>query len=258
MIETRHLRLRDHATLVLRHGRARGRPPVVLVHALGLDHRMWDGVARQLADDREVITYDMRLHGAAADAPATTLAEFADDLGEIADQFGIEQAHVAGISMGGAVAASFAARQPGRFASLTLICAPARSVPAFEERALSVERDGIAAQIEPTLQRWFDDDAAARQDAAVAYARSRIAASGVAQWAASWRALAAFDPQPLSREIRTTLVAGTADRSTPPAHMQGLLAIAPQARFRVIEGGTHMLALDRAADLAAELRLAIG
>lgn len=257
MTAARRIRLRDHETLTVRHGSNQGGFPIILVHALGLDHRMWNGVASSLSADHELLAYDTRLHGAAASAPIGSLKDYVRDLLEIMDIHEIEQVHLAGVSMGGAISASFAAEHPSRLKSLSLICSPARSAGAFEERALAAEREGIAAQIDSTLQRWFDEDATKRADAAVIYARGQIISTTVARWAASWRALAQFDPRPLPTSLPVTLIAGSEDRSTPPTHMQDLLRIAPHAQFHVIEKGSHLLALERPVELAALIERSI-
>ena len=38
------------------------RPPLVLVHGVGLDHTMWDLVVDELAADRLVVRYDLFGH----------------------------------------------------------------------------------------------------------------------------------------------------------------------------------------------------
>ena len=45
-------------------------PTVVAIHGYPDDHRVWDGVAADLAADHRVVTYDVRGAGA-SDAPPT-------------------------------------------------------------------------------------------------------------------------------------------------------------------------------------------
>src|SRR2546430_11108417 len=97
---TRRISLSDHETVVARAG-DRG-PAVVLVHALGLDWRMWEPVMASLADGRRVFAYDIRGHGWASgrDCPVT-MARTAADLVGVLDAFELDQAHVVGLSYGG-------------------------------------------------------------------------------------------------------------------------------------------------------------
>ena len=63
----RRVRLADHETLVAQGGAAG--PAVVLIHALGLDWRMWAPVLERLSPGRRVFAYDVRGHGSAAGCP---------------------------------------------------------------------------------------------------------------------------------------------------------------------------------------------
>ena len=56
-------------------------PWVVLAHALGVDHQLWDGIAARLSDRHRVLRYDARGHGkTTAPHGAYTLFQMADDV----------------------------------------------------------------------------------------------------------------------------------------------------------------------------------
>ena len=56
-------------------------PLVVLLHGVGLDHRMWRPVAALLQDEFDVLTPDLLGHGSNAPAAdGTTLRDLADDV----------------------------------------------------------------------------------------------------------------------------------------------------------------------------------
>jgi 3-oxoadipate enol-lactonase len=146
---TRRIRLADHETVVAQMGDAG--PAVVLVHALGLNWRMWEPVLGQLSEGRRVFAYDIRGHGWAAGAPVPfTMAGAAADLVGVLDALGLDQAHVAGLSYGGSIAQTAAVGYPGRFLSLALMATTDHPFAAFEDRAHSGESDGLAAQVAPT------------------------------------------------------------------------------------------------------------
>jgi hypothetical protein len=64
-------------------------PPVVLLHALGLDWRMWEPVMAPLAERRRVFAYDLRGHATAETRPAEfTMADAAADLVGVLDALG--------------------------------------------------------------------------------------------------------------------------------------------------------------------------
>lgn len=229
--------------------------PVVLVHALGLDRRMWRDVIGPLAARHRVIAYDLRGHGRAAAAPATTgLDLFAQDLHRLLDRLGLAKVHLVGLSLGGSIATRFAAEWPQQLHSLTVVAATAWGHPAFEARAIAAETEGMAAQIVPTLTRWFTPAALAADGAAVRWAREKVRRAIVSDWAASWRALAgiSIEQRLPSIQVPTHVIAGEHDASTPPSLMRGFAAI-PGATFDVIEGAPHMISLEKPAELAAAI-----
>jgi pyruvate dehydrogenase E2 component (dihydrolipoamide acetyltransferase) len=104
----------------LRHG-DRG-PALVLVHGFGASHAAWDPVTVGLTGAARTTAYDLPGHGSSLDAPGAGQAKAAARaiLEDMATN-GIDRFHVAGHSMGGAVAALMALVAPERVASLTLL-----------------------------------------------------------------------------------------------------------------------------------------
>jgi 3-oxoadipate enol-lactonase len=244
--------LADHHTLVVDEGK--GDPPMLVLHPVGLDRRMARLVRPRLTGARRVISYDLRLHGAAAAAPETfSLDRCADDARVLLDRLRIERAHVVGLSLGGAVAQHLALAHPERVAALSLVATMAKADrEAYLGRAEAAEREGMAAQVAPTLTRWFTEGALAANRWAVRYARECVRSADVAAWAATWRGLAEIDTLDRLHELAppTQVIAGDADRSTPPGAMRPIAERIPGAVFEVIDGGPHMVALDRPAPLA--------
>jgi pimeloyl-ACP methyl ester carboxylesterase len=96
--------------------------PLVLIHALGADRRMWDPVLDRLAEERDVIALDLPGFGG---SPAVDPARPVDLAAAVAAQLaalGVERPHVAGNSLGGWVALELA--YAGEARSVTAI-APA-------------------------------------------------------------------------------------------------------------------------------------
>ncbi|KAE8763756.1 alpha/beta fold hydrolase [Georgenia thermotolerans] len=247
--------LGDHATTVLERpasGRAVG-PPLVLVHALGLDRRMWRDTVAAIPVDRRVIAYDLRGHGTAGAAPhVRSLEQLARDLDTLLDRLGVDGAHVAGLSLGGAIAQVYALSRPARVSELTLVATVAVPQPAFLERGAAAQAGGMASVLAPTMTRWFTPEALAVNGWAVRYARRQVLGADPDAWAASWRALARVDTLGRLARLRmpTRLVTGALDVSTPPRVMAEIAARVPGGRLTVIDGGPHMLSLERPGELA--------
>jgi 3-oxoadipate enol-lactonase len=239
------VRLADHDTVVAQVG-DRG-PAVVLVHSLGLDWRMWEPIMAGLAAaGRRVFAYDLRHHGVAAAAPAAaSMSTLADDLVGVLDALGLDRVHLAGLSMGGGIAATAVLDHPDRFGSLALLATTDHPFPAFEDRARAGETCGTAAQVAPTLTRWFTPAALADNGWGVRYARERLLRLDSADWAAAWRVYATLDVQErLARIAAPVLVlAGELDASTTPQIMTALARRIPGAAYRELPGTPHQQAL---------------
>jgi 3-oxoadipate enol-lactonase/4-carboxymuconolactone decarboxylase len=109
-----------------------GGAPLVMLHSLGTTSDVWDAQAAALARSFRVIRPDMRGHGLTGCTPGPySMALLADDLAGVLDALQVNQAHIAGISIGGMIAQAFAAAYPGRAASLMLVDT-AMAIPSAE------------------------------------------------------------------------------------------------------------------------------
>lgn len=91
-------------------------PPVLLVHGLGSNLRLWDGVADALADQgHDVVAVDLRGHGG-SDGPdgGYDLPTVAGDLERLVAALGLDRPFVAGQSWGGNVVLELAWSAPDR------------------------------------------------------------------------------------------------------------------------------------------------
>lgn len=104
--------------------------PVVLIHGLAGDHTAWTPQLPRLAARYRTIAFDNRGAGRSTqkDEPVTT-EDLARDTLSLLDELAVEQAHVVGRSMGGAVAQHMALLDPGRVESLVLLASFARLDP---------------------------------------------------------------------------------------------------------------------------------
>src|SRR5260221_506188 len=96
--------------------------PVVLIHGLGSSTRDWEAQVPELAEDYQVITFDLRGHGQ-SDKPAGPyqMSQYGDDLAGLMGALGVASAHIVGISLGGCVALQFALDYPAQVRSVTVV-----------------------------------------------------------------------------------------------------------------------------------------
>ncbi len=100
-----------------------GGPTLALSHGWLGPTEDWPASVFDLAKHVRLLVYDVRGHGrttAPEDPEAYSLPLYAQDLRALLDELDIEQAHIAGVSQGGMIAAQFAVDYPERTRSLVL------------------------------------------------------------------------------------------------------------------------------------------
>ncbi|MCO6010295.1 alpha/beta hydrolase [Actinoallomurus purpureus] len=244
--------LTDHETVVTQMGD--DGPAVVLIHSMGVDRRMWEPVMPRLSAGRRVFAYDVRCHGEAVGAPIPfTMADTARDLLGVLDVLAVDRAHLVGLSLGGAIAQTAAVAWPDRFVSLALLATTDHPFPdVFEARARSAETEGMPAQVDGTLTRWFTPEALAADGWAVRYARECVERFDPAVWAATWRAYKSLDVMGRLDGFpgRILLMGGGSDVSAPPEFMAALAERIPGAHRQEVARAPHMLPLERPVEVA--------
>ncbi|MCH2559037.1 MAG: alpha/beta fold hydrolase [Alcanivorax sp.] len=99
-------------------------PVVVLIHGFGADGTNWLHFANELQGDYYFVIPDLPGHGRTTPRTADMnygISEQAERVFALLDEMQVERFHVAGNSMGGAIAIEMARRQPNRLLSLGLV-----------------------------------------------------------------------------------------------------------------------------------------
>ena len=254
------IQLSDHQTLAWdSHGQglAGKSVPMILIHALDMDHRFWREVYPELAKKGRTIAYDIRGHGHARGAPPTTsLDQLADDVRHLMDRLAIPEADVYGASYGGAIAQHVALNMPDRVRSLALIAMFAKA-PREElaERATDAEQHGMEAQVARSIIRWFLPATIAEDPWMVRYARNCVRRARVVEWAAAWRTMSQLDVSTRagSLDVPVLVLSGKQDLSSTPEMMQSTADVYKRAQFQAIDPGTHMMVMEQAPAVATAL-----
>jgi pimeloyl-ACP methyl ester carboxylesterase len=101
---------------------ARGAPTAVLIHGLSGTSRWWARVIDHLPADLGIISLDVRGRGNSHEAPPPfDLPTIADDVARALDHLEVDRAIVAGYSMGGWIAALFAAEHHERVRRVLMV-----------------------------------------------------------------------------------------------------------------------------------------
>ncbi|MBO4255414.1 alpha/beta fold hydrolase [Streptomyces griseorubiginosus] len=245
----------------------RADPPVLLVMGTGASMLWWDEeFCRMLAEGgRFVIRYDHRDTGRSVTyepgRPGYTGADLVRDAVGVLDAYGIEAAHLVGVSAGGALVQLAALDHAPRVLSLVLI-STSRAVPGgpelpppseefmrfvssaqvdWKEKASVVDHQVAYARLLAGGRRPFDE-AAVRDLVRRDVERARDFAA-----VRNHDLLAEGEPsrRPLSSiAVPTLVVHGTADPLFPLAHGEALAEEIPGARLLALEDAGH--GVDRA------------
>ena len=224
---------------------------VLLVHAIGCDHRMWDGLGTALAPRFRVIRMDVRGHGASPVTPGPySLDQLADDARDLLDTLKIEKAHWVGLSMGGMIGQAFALRHPKRLGKLVLANTTStygtQGPQMWEARAKAVGEGGMAAVKELAMQRYFTDDFRASHSDIVDRIGAGFLATDPEGYIACCNAIRDLEfSGDLHRIAAPTLViAGEKDVGTPVSMSKAIAEAIPGAKLAVIPGAAHLSAVE--------------
>lgn len=101
--------------------RAGAGPLLVLMHGIGGNRSNWTDQLPAFAEHFTTVAWDARGYGDSDDYPdQLRFEDFSADLMRVLDHYGVQRAHLLGISMGGRIAIDFCARAPERVATLVV------------------------------------------------------------------------------------------------------------------------------------------
>jgi len=243
-------------------GRGEG-PPILLSHGVTLSSRTWVKQMESLPDGGfRAIAYDHRGHGQSTlGEGGHTLDTLADDMRAVLEGLDLTDVVIVGHSMGGIAAQLLCLRHPEvaarRVAGMVLLSTLSRTALAANRHLLrALERiTGAAPDAGGLLGLTNLGLLVARigfgadpQPSQVELTRQMIAACDPATRKAAPRALLGLD---ISRELQhirvpALVVCGTNDVITPPAESRRIARRIPGARLELLDGGGHMLMLERA------------
>ena len=242
-------------------------PPIVLIMGAGGSMDRWETpfCARLAAAGRYVIRYDHRDTGGSTTYPPGRPGYTGDDL--VADAVGIldalevRRAHLAGLSMGGALVQRITVEHPGRVLGITLMStSPAGpggpDLPPMSA-GLRAMFDEASAPAEPD---WSDRDAAIEyllagerpyagprgiDEAAMRALLGHIYDRSISMPSGNNHYLVDGTPMPRARlaeiAVPALVIHGTDDPLFPPAHGEALAREIPGARLLLIDGLGHEL-----------------
>ncbi|HEY6927300.1 MAG TPA: pimeloyl-ACP methyl ester esterase BioH [Steroidobacteraceae bacterium] len=231
--------------------RGRG-PDLVLLHGWGLNLRVWDGLARELANSFRVITVDLPGHGHSpwnpkARTPAEQAWQVHATLASRSDRYSL-----LGWSMGGQIAIDLAAAMPGSVERLVLVATTPRFAASEDwphgMPAATLEK--LATQLRTNYKRTVSEflELQVRGSTASERVLAELHASLFSHGEAHPKALVAGLNTLKSSDLRsmlslirapTLVVAGQYDRVTLPAASRALAEGLTDGRYVEFRRAAH-------------------
>lgn len=222
--------------------------PLVLIHGLASSMGLWAGLDQGQLEGTEIISYDLRGHGASERAAgAHTLTKHVADLKGLLAALSIQRATFAGHSLGGMIAMELAASNPEMVAGLALLdttaAFPQATRDLFFELASSASFNGMPAITDKFLQLSFSPQFTEANPKMIATIRKGMLASDAASIAAAARMVAKVDLRQRLSAIQcpTLVLVGEQDQLTPPALAEELAAGIKGAQLHIIPESGHAL-----------------
>ena len=237
-------------------------PPLVLLHGFVGDSREWRRQIDDLSAEFMVVAWDAPGSGRSSDPPETfRLSDYADRLGAFIDALGLGQAHVAGLSFGGALALELYRRHPTIPMSLVLASAYAGwtgSLPAdiVEQRLGQTLRAANSPPdqfVQSMIPSMFSKSPPPERVEEFKQIMLEIHPAGFRAMA---RALAEADLRDIlpSIAVPTLLLYGDEDVRAPLTVAQDLHSKIPASRLVVMPGVGHMSSVEASERFNTEVR----
>jgi 3-oxoadipate enol-lactonase/4-carboxymuconolactone decarboxylase len=240
-----------------------GGPLLALLPSLGTTTAVWSGVVDALHRDQaltdlRILEIDLPGHG---ESPAATEPFTVHDLAtavlDVIDELGDSEFHLAGISLGGAVALDLVLGEPTRVQSLTMVCSGARigSPDGWAERARGVRASGTASLVTGSASRWFAPGFLGQDAGVGARALAELLDVDDESYGYCADALGRFDLTTEATALTrpALIVSGDLDAVTTPAAMRALADSISGSTYLNLPGASHLATLERPAEIARAL-----
>jgi 3-oxoadipate enol-lactonase len=228
--------------------------PLLIVMGLGGDLLAWAPQIPAFAEQHRVVAVENRDVGRSspADGPYE-IADMATDTLALADELGLDDFHLLGLSMGGAIAQNVALRAPGRVRTLTLCVTWGGSGPYGQVRSRligeQVKRMSPEEHVDFLMLQTMSEEFYADPDS-VAWLRGMILQNPNPQpidaFLRQFDACGRHDVRDRLGELAmpTHVIGAGHDVMVPPWKSTELAELIPGAKLTMLDGAPHMVNIE--------------
>lgn len=227
-------------------------PPLVLIHGLGLDLRVWDALLPHLHN--RCLRIDLRGHGGSDNPkPPYSMGKLTRDVEQLMTHFTLKDAVVVGAGEGGLVAQGLAAKRLDLVRGMVLTGSATRfaNPDVWERRLAALKAAGadMDAQCEQLLgPRW-------QTSPVLDQVRGMLARTRPEGWQGVAAATATADLYQTTATLTlpTLVLAGADDRKVPPDLQRELAELVAGAEVHLLRGSGHLAMLTHPDSFSAAL-----
>lgn len=225
--------------------------PLVFIHGVGLNHRVWQAQIDFFYPDYPVLVYDMLGHGDSRPPSAEPeLVDFSQQLEQLLQYLDIGDAHIIGHSMGALIAVAYALEFGSRVHTLIPMNIVYQRTTAQRQlvmqRAQDVIDSGQIIGIEQALQRWFPRPVEESSQQKIDQLREWMEQLDPYFYGLIYRLFAKSDCAFCGRlnqlDMLTLYLGAENDINSTPEMSQQMAAQTPQGSATIIPQAAHMMA----------------
>ena len=229
--------------------------PVVFVHGFPHNRTFWAPQTGALVDRSRCIAPDLRGFGGTPSAPPYSMDQYADDVVALLDALRIEQAVVAGLSMGGYVAFALWRRHRRRVRALLLADtragADSDETRAKRHEMIALARAKGSSAVADAMMPGMVGKSTREKNAGLVDAMYQMMQSAPVEGVVG--ALEAMIARPDSTptlatiDVPTLVVVGEEDALTPVKEARAIHDAIPSSRLEILAGAGHASSFERPA-----------
>ena len=240
-------------SIAYRHRPSIGRT-IVFANSLGSDQSIWDHVIDHLPGGYGLVTYDLPGHGLSDGDADDGIDGLADDLIGLIETLGLGDVLLCGLSIGGMIAQSLAARRPDLLGAL-ILCNTSITIgdqDRWRQRIRSARTDGLDMIAESIVETWFGSAYRAAFRDRIPMHQAMVARTSSAGYASACEAIRDADLTLAARAISvpTLCIGGSEDRSVSEAAVKEMAAHISGAKTQILAGVGHLPCLEAPRRLA--------
>ena len=240
--------------------KGKGRP-LVLIHPLGLDHRLWDYCIGDLAEHRTLITFDLPGHGLSPVPDNNySIEDISKNLLESLRLADIDKADFLGLSIGGMILQHFASVNASMVEKLILVDTTFKYSKDWQlnwtERARISREEGLENMLEKLLEAFFTEDYLRKGSEDIDYCRDVISKMSGEGYALACEALSRCNLEKSASAItsQTLILCGDQDNDLFKDETLWLSQNIPHSQYEWLAPAQHLSPLERRVDFLKIVR----